>query len=193
MEKTKTMQVTEIDELKHTISSFIKNCTTKSRCEALLCKHDYIDCSKVFANPIKFCGKALWFINLYDDGKLTFQIEENNEIELCEDTAFMLERIADEIISAKYKYGYIPANRYAREWKLELLGETIAELSGNFFQRVNEIVKDHTETATIIRDASIKFEKDYYNGNSTIDYDTQLMEFGERMLKELKEERESES
>lgn len=186
------MQVTEIDELKHTISSFIKNCTTKSRCEELTCKHDFIECSKVFANSIKFCGNELRYINLYDDGELTFQVEDDNEIELCEDTTFMLERIADEIISSKYKYGYIPANRFEREWKLDLLGETIAILSANFFQRVNEIVKDYNETATIIRDASITFEKTH-NPISTTDYNRQLMKFGERMLKELKEERESES
>ena len=67
---------------------------------------------------------------------------------------------------------------------LNFLGETMVELSANFYQRVNEIVKDHTETACIIRDAAVTFENEYQEENNK-DYMSKLLEFGEIMVKEI--------
>ncbi|MBQ2440679.1 MAG: hypothetical protein II502_00625 [Paludibacteraceae bacterium] len=67
---------------------------------------------------------------------------------------------------------------------LNFLGETMVELSANFYQRVNEIVKDHTETTCIIRDAAVTFENEYQEENNK-DYMSKLLEFGEIMVKEI--------
>ena len=70
---------------------------------------------------------------------------------------------------------------------LNFLGETMVELSANFYQRVYEIVKDQTETACIIRDAAVTFEDEYKEedgeGN---DYMSKLLAFGEVMLNEVR-------
>ena len=68
---------------------------------------------------------------------------------------------------------------------LNFLGETMVELSANFYQRVYEIVKDQTETACIIRDAAVTFE-DEYKEEEGKDYMSKLLEFGETMVREVK-------
>ena len=71
---------------------------------------------------------------------------------------------------------------------LDLLGETMVELSANFYQKVYEILGDHTETACTIRDAAITFETEYKE-EAGKDYMSKLLEFGTTMVEQLKQER----